>query len=68
MLDFALLILVVLICIAAKGSNDKTLSREAKGKAWLEADKTDIDPVTGDWTSRYDGMRYDKYGVVKWRD
>lgn len=34
----------------------------------FESNKTDIDPVTGDYTSKYDGLRHDKFGIVKWRE
>lgn len=69
MLDFALWILVVLICIAAKGSGsgNKPLTTSQREKAWRD-NMTNIDPVTGDYTSRRDGLRYDKYGCLKWRD
>lgn len=32
-----------------------------------EADKMDIDPVTGDYTSRKDGLRHYEDGCVNWR-
>jgi hypothetical protein len=40
--------------------------RETNGRATFEKNKIDIDPETGDYTSRYDGLRHDKYGCVKW--
>lgn len=54
----------VLIYWATKGKS-KSTKRYKGRKAWEEG-KTDIDPVTGDYTSKYDGQRYTKEGILIW--
>lgn len=57
-----------LIAIALTGRHLSKLNEDSKKRKSWEDDKTDIDPITGDYTSRYNGMRYDKHGCLKWRE
>lgn len=57
-----------LIAIALAGKKVSKFDEESKKRKAWEDDKTDVDPVTGDYTSRYNGLRYDKHGCPKWRE
>lgn len=37
--------------------------REKERLALWKADMTDVDPITGDYTSKHNGLRYDKHGI-----
>lgn len=52
---------------AGEKGKTHTRSKAEQRRAW-EEDKTDIDPITGDYTSKHNGLRYDKHGCLKWRD
>jgi hypothetical protein len=64
-----ILILIIAVWIQLKYNDMKERyekkEHERKQREALEADKTDIDPVTGDFTSKYNGMRYDADGGLK---
>ncbi|MCR4774527.1 MAG: hypothetical protein K5854_09250 [Prevotella sp.] len=63
-----ILILIIAVWIQLKYNDMKERyekkEHERKQREALEADKTDIDPITGNFTSKSDGMRYDSYGVL----
>lgn len=58
---FLLAIYYLLIKPATKGS------KSSYSKKKREEDKINIDPETGEYTSKYSGLRYTKDGIISWR-
>jgi hypothetical protein len=58
-------IALCLIIVIASCGKIVFCSRNRQRKAY-EDDKSNIDPNTGEYTSKYDGLRYDKDGTRIW--
>lgn len=69
-IDFIIegIVVLLFVVLGKAGRSISKQSDEAARKRDREANKTDIGPVTGDYTSKTNGMRYDKDGCLKWRD
>lgn len=68
MLTCLIIAFFITYAVVALRGGAKFLSDDSKYKTkeqlW-EEQKTDIDPVTGDYTQKGTSLRFDKYGVMK---
>lgn len=58
---------IIIALIGGASSISETNKKLNREQLWKN-DMKDIDPVTGDYTSKHNGLRYDKHGCLKWRD